>query len=448
MSQRDPSLFLSPLDPQERDTHRGEEEPRNRDDHGGARSGSTGGTGGDDGDGPRSRRRLGAVAVVAVLLLAAFGANRMTAGELATDGDDEAAPGTTGTTEPERPSTTRRRPRATTTVPETLQTMAVLGPLLPDATGTTVVLASSGRLAVADLDTGTVRTVGAPGLRPYAGYPFETVLAVPGGFLVSGSQPHLVPRDAGGDVLELDVPPHAGFLRSGEEGRFWTVGETFTMELVERDVVGETGRRLTLPPDTGAILPTGDGFVVSPYGSVLEVDAGTGRAERIADGAAVAVDERTLARVRCDDDLDCGLVISDRDGGRERFVPQPTPRSRYDSWYGARLSPDGRWLVIPFYAEDQPGGLALVDVEAGERRQIDSLATSSEGGFPLQAVFTADSRWLLLADAGSESRPIRAIRIDDGATAEIDLGIEARPGEQGSVLIAVPSVPADADPAD
>jgi hypothetical protein len=318
--------------------------------------------------------------------------------------------------------------------------------MLPEPTGTTVVLASSRTLLVAHLDSGTVRGAALDGMEVHGSSPFHSVLPVGDRLLTAGHRPHLVDRHPGGPVRE-DLPPApVGYLPSGTEGRWWVADHRFSLELVERDLEGETGGRITLPGDGGVALPLGGSFIVSPLGSVLQVDAGTGAARSLGEGVAVAVDERTLARVRCDESLECGLVLSDLSGGDERTVAPPTPRSRYGTHSGVSLSPDGRWLVTPFFGEDQPGGLALVDVERGERRFLDSLATSSGGGFPLNAAFSADSRWLLLAEPSADGSPLRAIRIEDGTSVELDLGVEAGGDGEGVALLAIPSIAADADP--
>jgi hypothetical protein len=124
-------------------------------------------------------------------------------------------------------------------------------------------------------------------------------------------------------------------------------------------------------------------------------------------------------------------------------VGTPTPRSRYETYAGVRFSPDGRWLVVPFYGEDQPGGLVLIDVERGERRPLDYLAGASAGGFPVTGLFTADSRWLLVADPSDVRRPIKALRIEDGAGVDIALAIDGGGDEGGTSFLAVPSVPGD-----
>ena len=433
----DPSLFLSPLGPA--DPVPGEEgsgEQPTGDEPGGEHPA---------GHGPGRWRRAVAPLVVTVLVLGAVAANRGGGGA---DARSERAAATTTTTAVRaRPGGAVPTPAPTTTTSTTtlgpaLTTVARRGPLLPDVTGTTLVLNTSERLVVAELDTGTIRMAATPGLA-LGGGQFSTVVPVGTALLVGGADPRLVERSPGGVALDVGRTATGGLLPSAVPGRWWAVDHRFSVELVEHDVDGETGRRLSLPGESSAVLPFGDGFLVSPAGSVLEVDATTGRARRIADGTVVAVDDRTLVRTRCDEVLECGLVLSDHGGGAERTIGTPTPRSRYEVYAGPRFSPDGRWLVVPFYGEDQPGGLVLIDVERGERRAVDTLATASGGGFAVSAAFTADSRWLLFGDAAGEEAPIRALRIEDGATAEIDLGVRGPRSHGSASFVALPSVPGD-----
>lgn len=397
--------------------------------------------------GGRRRRRLGVAAAIVALLLAAVVANRARAGDDAVaDGDSATPPPRSATTEADRSTATTTDPRpgrpTTTAAGSTTEATATLGPRLPSPSGTTLVVATSNRLVIAHLDTGTVRTLDLV-TEVQGGQPFEAVTDVGDAFLVGGERPRLVPRAAGATVERSDLPSYSAFLPSSLEGRFWTVEPRFDLELVEWTLEGETGRRLELPGGEGRVLPFGDRFLISPAGSMMAVDPTTGRAERIGDGIAVAVDAQTLVRTRCDESLECGLVLSDLDGGDERAVGPPTPRSRYDTYAGGRFSPDGRWLVIPFFGEDQPGGLALIDVVRGERRPTDSLTTLSGGGFPPAATFSADSRWLLIADP-SGSDELKAIDLADGTRVAVDLGTLASDGD-GMVLSAFPSIPADAE---
>lgn len=375
-------------------------------------------------------------------LLAAVAANRVSN----RDGAVAEGPPPTSVLEDDPPApATRPHDRATTTTAPVVQTSARLGPRLPVPTGTTVVVVGHDRVVLADLDSGVVRTVGVDA-EVIGGSPFHTVLAVGDAFLVAGQTARIVPRTPLADVEDLAMPVFHGFLPSARPDAFWTVDQRFDVELVERTPEGQTGRRLVLPGESGPVLPFGDGFLISPAGSAMLVDATTGRAERLGGGTAVASDGRTLVRSACGDDLECGLVLSDLDGGNERRVGPPTPRSRYDTYSGAGFSPDGRWLSIPFYGEDQPGGLVLIDVERGERRPTDLLTTASGGGFAASAAFTADSRWLLVADRRGAAT-LQAVDLADGAVVPVDLGpaVTGGGGRSDVALVAFSSIPADSD---
>ncbi len=425
----DPSLFLTP-----REAPR--EAPRDRREGGadppaaalpGGRARPAGG-----------RRRVVAAGVAAALLVAGVVADRSSREDPAAP---EGAPGTSPVGPGPMAATGPHGPVADDPTPAVLETSATLGPRLPAPTGTTVVVVARDQVAVADLDSGVVRTAR---LRPAPDRsPFQAVLGVGSSFLLAGSAPLVVPRAEGAVVDPLDLPVFGGYLPSARAGAFWTVDQRFDVELVEQTLTGASGRRVVLPGESGPVLPVGDGFIVSPAGSIMSVDATTGRVDTLGEGTAVAYDGRTLVRSRCGEDLECGLVLSDLDGGREREVGPPTPRSRYDTYAGARFSPDGRWLSIPFYGEDQPGGLALIDVERGERRPTEQLVTASGGGFPASAAFTADSRWLLFADRSAGPGSVHAVDLADGSVRPLELGPAVSGGDGDLLLDAFPSIPAD-----
>ena len=398
----------------------------------------------------RSRRprsgRVAAAAAVLALLVAAGATNRLRSEERPPVDD---APSTVPVSV--SPATTTSRLRAVPSTPPaanpgvTLETVGRLGPRLPRPTGTTLALVGDGRLLLADLDAGVVRTAA---LAPGAGRGLPSQVVVPSGdvLLVGGSAAtQVVPRAPGAPAIALPQPEAVGILPSSRPGAFWTITEE---ELVERTLDGRTGRRRPLPRDPGPILPVGDRFLVSPRSGVTALDVETGEEERLVDGVALATDGRTLARSTCEGVLDCGLVLSDLDGGRARLVGAPTPRSAYATFGGATFSPDGRWLVIPFGGTDQPGGLVLIDVERGERRPVAGLATASGGGFLATAAFTADSGWLLFTDRTEETGGLKAVDLTDGTVVPVDLdppgGVDGRRG--ALVLAAFTAIAADADP--
>ena len=437
----DPSLFLSPL-VEPPDQARGAE-PAPRDDAGAPPPDPVHRPGR-----PRSVRVAAAVAVLG-LLVAGGATNRLRSDDGSpADGAPSSTPpadASSATTAPPLPA-----PPVTPLAvapPAPLETVGRLGPRLPRPTGTTLALVGDGRVLLADLDAGVVRT--AP-LVPGAGRGLPSQVVVPtgdvvlvGGFTVT----QVVPRASGAPAAALPQPSAFGILPSSRPGAFWTVTSGAPVALVERTLEGEAGRLLPLPRDTSAILPAGDGFLVSSGGRVTAVDAGTGLEEPLVDGVALAYDGRTLVRSTCGAALDCGLVLSDLDGRRERLVGTPTPRSQYATLGGASFSPDGRWLVIPFAGADQLGGLVLIDVERGERRPVPGLTTASGGGFLATAAFTADSSWLLFTDRTEQTGGLKAVDLTDGSVVPVELdapgGIDGRSG--ALLLAAFPAIPADAD---
>lgn len=397
---------------------------------------------------PRRPARAAAVAAVVGLLLAGGATNRLRSQEGSADGSPSSAPpraGPSATPPPPLPATPGTPPSVRTVA--RLETVARLGPRLPRPTGTTLALVGDDRLVVADLDAGVVRTAALP---PGAGRGLSSQVLVPTGdvLLVGGpTATQVVPRASGAPAAALPQPPAFGILPSSRPGAFWTITASPGAELVERTLDGEEARRLALREDPGPMLPAGDGFIVSPGGQVTAVDAGTGLEKPLLDGVALAYDGRTLVRSTCAAALDCGLVLSDLDGGGERAVGPPTPRSQYATFGGASFSPDGRWLVMPFAGEDQPGGLVLIDVERGERRPVAGLTTASGGGFLATAAFTADSSWLLFTDRTEQTGGLKAVDLSDGSVLPVALdppgGVDGRRG--ALVLAAFPSIPADAD---
>ena len=397
----------------------------------------------------RSGRVL-AVAAVAGLLVAGAVTNRLRSDEWAPRAGSPASTGPVAeapaTPSPPLPAAPVTPPAAAPLAP--LETVARLGPRLPRPTGTALALVEDGRVLVADLDTGVVRTTA---LAPGAGRGLPSQVVVPSGdvLLVGGlTTTQVVPRAPGAPGAALAQPAAAGILPSTRPGTFWTITAGPRAELVERALDGAEARRLVLPEGSGPVLPAGDGFLVSSGGRVMALDADTGEEEPLADGVAVASAGRTLARSTCGGAPDCGLVLGDLRGGRERLVGAPTPRSQYATSGGATSSPDGRWLVIPFAGADQPGGLVLIDVERGERRPVAGLTTASGGGFPASAAFNDDSSWLLFTDRSEQTGGLKAVDLTDGTVVPVDLDLPGGvDGRQGAlVLAAFPAIPADADP--
>lgn len=339
-----------------------------------------------------------------------------------------------------------------------LRTTDDLGPTVPEATGTTLVLAASTQVIVLDVDSGTLRNAQVADLDVSAAYPWGSqVLAVGDGIVVRGRPPRslLLPRADGEPVALHDAGSGGGLHPSDVGGRYWVEERRGRPRLEERDAAG-TGlshRSVALLDGVRSVVWDGTGFLQSVDGRVLETDfdeVATGpdggveqaRPTPIGTGTAVAADAETVAVVRCSDD--CVLELVDRATGAVRPVTPPDDATGFLVDGGGTLSPDGRWLLVTVAGDDlagdeaEPIGLAIVDVADGSVRAVEPAPS----GDPAAGAFSPDGRWLFLAsNVSSVEADVAAIDLISGdrhavATLALRSGF-------GIVLEAYPSVPAD-----
>lgn len=346
-----------------------------------------------------------------------------------------------------------------TSLPQSLRTVARLGPLLPEPTATTLVLAAGTQVAVLDVDSGTLRNVHLADLRVEAGFPWGSPVVAVGDAFVVRSRPPLakvIPRTDGQPVADLDAGSGGGLYPSTTDGAFWVEelrGEGRLEEVDRADVV----RRTVALPDGGeSVVWDGAGFVQTVDGVARAYPADGGAPTDLVEGLAVAADAATVAALRCPggDWSACDLWLTDRVSGASRPVSRPADVSSFRAGFGAdlvpELSPDGRWLVLqatsavrPADAESDgagPGaGAAVVDVAAGSVVAVDA---GSGEGVPA-ATFSPDSRWLFLGSSvGTVSAELDAVRLVDRARFDLDVVLSAR-ASFGLVLEAFPSTAAD-----
>jgi hypothetical protein len=387
------------------------------------------------------RRRLQVLVVVALLIAGAI-ANRA--------GNERAE---------ETAAQVRGGDRRTGAVPmpaplaQSLRTKARLGPLLPQLTGTTLLLAAGTQVIVLDVDTGTFRNVQVADLDVSAGYPWGAPLLAVGDELVVRSQPPqamVVPRTDGQPVRDLDAGSGGGLHPSTEPGRLWVEEVRGQRVLEEVDLTGAVQRTVPIPPGMSSIVWDGTGFVQTVDGTARAYPVAGGEPTDIGPGLAVAADPAIVALLRCARrDEPCPLELLDRRDGTVRTVVTEGEVVGFSAGTGTvpvRLSPDGRWLVIqaevpPEEAEDGRGGpaLALVDVAAATVRSVDP---GTEAGVAVGA-FSPDGRWLFLArTTGSVTARLTGLRLVDSARFDLDVELEVRTGS-GLSMSAVPTSPAD-----
>ena len=340
---------------------------------------------------------------------------------------------------------------------QSLRTEERLGPLLPQLTDTTLLLAAGTQVIVLDVDTGTSRSVQVADLDVSAGYPWGAPLLAVGDDIVVRSQPpqaKVVPRTDGEPVRELDAGSGGGLHPSTEPGRLWVEEVRGQRVLEEVDLTGAVQRTVPIPPGMSSIVWDGTGFVQTVDGTARAFPVAGGEPTDIGPGLAVAADATTVALLRCRRrDEPCPLELLDRRDGSVRPVVTEGEVLGFSAGTGTvpvRLSTDGRWLVIqaevhpdllPEDAGDGRAGpaLAVVDVVAGTVRTVEP---GTEAGVPVGA-FSPDGRWLFLArSTGSVSARLRGFRLVDSARFDLEVELEVRAGS-GLSMSAVPRTPAD-----
>jgi hypothetical protein len=325
------------------------------------------------------------------------------------------------TTQP-RPSTTR--PRSTTTTGPPLVVEQLGGPMLPAPSGLQLVgLTMRGDLLDIDLDTGEMTTTDVPGgsigaqATLIAGDDWTYVQRwdVNSSFTVQRGQ---LPVDvtSTGDMSN-------GVYRGPEPGTLWTLrsdptnGRIEGMELVAFD--GEPlGRSVDLrgwyPMQSdlagGVLVQTGSGVY-----SLSEAGA-----RRVADGEIAGTGANHFLVRECDDTLECGLFVIDRNSGERRQVPdiRVDGMTQYWGWAGtdaASVSPDGTAAIL-FGLDGGMPNAALVETVSGAHVELTSM---NNGAWSV--AWSDDSRFVAYTDNSG-------LRVYDRTTGEtIEFGDDVPP---------------------
>lgn len=386
------------------------------------------------------RRRRLQVLVVVALLVAGVAANRSNADRVESPAPGAGRPGEEAVARPPL-------------VAPSLRTTARLGPLLPQRTGTTLVLGAGTQLLVLDVDTGTLRTVQVADLEIRPSYPWGAqVLAVGDAFVVRSQPPRamVVPRTDGLGVGDLDAGSGGGLYPSTEPGRFWVEELRGEAVLEEVDLAGRVLRTVPVPLRATSIAWDGAGFLQTVDGTALAFVPDGGEPVPVGAGTVVAADASTAALLRCEGaSVVCALDLVDRATGAVRPVPPTADAPGFSAGHASDvpvvLSPGGRWLLVQSAPPDggaphaaEPG-LAVVDVAAGTVRDVEPAV----GSGPSVGAFSPDGKWLFLArSTGSVSAEVSGVRLADGARFLLDVDLSVR-ASFGLALAAFPTTPAD-----
>ncbi len=128
--------------------------------------------------------------------------------------------------------------------------------------------------------------------------------------------------------------------------------------------------------------------------------------ERLSTGYVVGTGRNHVLVAECSDQLECHHTMYDLRGGDSIRVKAPV--LPFDSFGGASLSPDGRWMLL------DDGFGQLVDLATGEVRQF-----ASEVRIGLPFSWTPDSRYIVAARRNSlmvfsvETGDVRSVEVDD-----------------------------------
>jgi hypothetical protein len=358
--------------------------------------------GGPSGGGRRRALALGAgaIAVVGALAVLSRGGDQATGD----NANDRTAASTTTT---RAGATTTSEASVTTATPTTA--VLVLGPLLPELSGVSLIyVGSGGQVQRADLDTGRVES-----LPVKLGNDGGQVMSLGGDALIamnhSGERgPGVTIYPAGGGE-----PVHVvgqQFWKSTTPGRVWVLENNFfggdptsSVNLIEFDASGVAQRNLALPQGVNWAFPVGDAVFVVVAGGVYRFDPDTGRSGLVAHGEirssygdAAATAMSSIDMYVCDAALTCAIKTFDPDGNeiasRAADVSSDGSQSAPD---GEIPSPDGRYR-------------ATFDYETSQVSILDAKGTSLwgspgrfGGGFdlmngPSSLRWSNDSKWLFI----------------------------------------------------
>jgi len=141
----------------------------------------------------------------------------------------------------------------------------------------------------------------------------------------------------------------------------------------------------------------GAGYLMT-YLSGGVYDARPGSLQRITSGALLAIGRTRWLTEECDDQHRCTLDVIDRSTGRHRVLG---PTSDRNDPPGV-ISPDGTTAALlrsDNQSQGQTGILHLVDLESGADHETRVVMGRDDAYNGAPAVWTPDSRWLIVVDA-------------------------------------------------
>jgi hypothetical protein len=214
---------------------------------------------------------------------------------------------------------------------------------------------------------------------------------------------------------------HGGPALPGPQpGTVWAWRSPESAMRLVRITGGLTGTTVRLPEDSWA-TSDGDGYLLASTPDAVwwaRPDSLT----RISSGTLQAVGPTGWLVRECEDDR-CQTVAIDRRLGARQVVPGPALPAGVPVGV---IAPDGSVAAMFSLARSDTASITLLDLHTGARRPL--RVPVSALSFESVAVWSPDSRWLFVSDAG------RGLAVVDAATGQVrDLGVPLPPIEQLAV---------------
>lgn len=350
---------------------------------------------------------------------------------------DTSSDGNDGRRSSDQPmATTTTAVPATTAVDEATTTggdRGPTGPLLPELTRATLVVATHLEIGIVELDTGAVRSVELPGHGSY-----EIVSTTGDAAILRGSAGVFAVPAAPGEAPVLLADNRAGTrpVASDRLGHVWLVTHSVdALQAAEVSVKGEaTGRQFVLSGSFGdpVVVGVNGGLAIGALGSLNHYGLDTGDTTPLGQGHLVAASGERLARVSCEG-LRCRLHLTDVRTGNDVEVHERA-ETLVVATRPAAFSPDGRWLAVGAHTV-RGGAVALVDV--AERRIAAVHRARIDTGDGSTLAFSPDSRWLFQLDPAGD---VLAHRLGTDETLDLE-GVQLRQAIALAAL-ATPTSPA------
>jgi hypothetical protein len=199
--------------------------------------------------------------------------------------------------------------------------------------------------------------------------------------------------------LPLSLQHGAWMLPGPDQQHLWLDlpgTEQYVLALLTLDG-SPTGVTIEVPAGTGVQGPDGAGYLLlAGIGGVYDVRPGS--VHRITTGVLLAGGPTRWLTVECDDSLSCANVVIDRRSGARHSLDTPVYSLAPNS---GTISPDGRTAAMLLLHDGiSSGGIHLLDLDSGADRSIDVTPPGGENQMSPQLVWSPDSRWLFVTDAG------------------------------------------------